>query len=149
MSLVNYVVIELTLNILFFHKMKLQKIKQLLFMAQKLEKPHIPYRRIILVTSHYCLWYILTFHTVFYQFINSRCSFAQSAPPPDCRLPRQSRTSCSWAVTSLGHGSGAGRGAGSADGDLRQTELDPWQLHLPPLVASVYQLLCLCLLDQH
>ena len=38
MSLVNYVVIELTLNILFFHKMKLQKIKQLLFMAQKLEK---------------------------------------------------------------------------------------------------------------
>ena len=100
-------------------------------------------------TSHYCLWYILTFHTVFYQFINSRCSFAQSAPPPDCRLPRQSRTSCSWAVTSLGHGSGAGRGAGSADGDLRQTELDPWQLHLPPLVASVYQLLCLCLLDQH
>ena len=50
MSLVNYVVIELTLNILFFHKMKLQKIKQLLFMAQKLEKPRNPYRRIILAT---------------------------------------------------------------------------------------------------
>ena len=50
MPLVNYVVIELTLNILFFHKMKLQKIKQLLFMAQKLEKPRNPYRHIILVT---------------------------------------------------------------------------------------------------
>ena len=55
MSLVNYVVIELTLNILFFHKMKLQKIKQLLFMAQKLEKcgkkPHIFHDIIQLRTS--------------------------------------------------------------------------------------------------